>query len=224
MPPDGGDGAEGNNSDAKETLMKEYAVSIAWEREQAETTSSDKCDFNTVFCCCARQLGRMQVICKRRDGSPLIIIGPHWPFCVFITIPLIIALSAFILYLFAFGNLPHWIVFTYCTVLALTFIILFMVSCRDPGLVERVTDLEECNDDFVWNEQVGSYRPQNAKYCSQCKVLIDDYDHFCVWTGTGIGKKNIFYFKAFVGLVSTLICGGLSIITILIAMTTLWTN
>ena len=103
---------------------KEYAVSIAWEREQAETTSSDKCDFNTVFCCCARQLGRMQVICKRRDGSPLIIIGPHWPFCVFITIPLIIALSAFILYLFAFGNLVSSMICRYILFLVYLYIML----------------------------------------------------------------------------------------------------
>ena len=30
------------------------------------------------------------------------------------------------------------------------------------------------------------------------QVLIQDYDHLCPWTGTGIGRKNMLAFKVFV--------------------------
>lgn len=30
------------------------------------------------------------------------------------------------------------------------------------------------------------------------QVLIQDYDHLCPWTGTGIGGGNMLAFKAFV--------------------------
>ena len=48
--------------------------------------------------------------------------------------------------------------------------ILFCVSCRDPGLMERVTDEESAENGWFWNEQVGSYRPQGAMYCRECQV------------------------------------------------------
>ena len=47
---------------------------------------------------------------------------------------------------------------------------LFMVSCRDPGLMERVTDEEAGQGGWYWNEQVGSFRPPGALYCRECGV------------------------------------------------------
>jgi len=32
------------------------------------------------------------------DGTPVILAGPHWPFCMFITVPLILGLSGVISY------------------------------------------------------------------------------------------------------------------------------
>lgn len=49
---------------------------------------------------------------------------------------------------------------------------LFCVSCRDPGLMERVDDLEAAEQGWFWNEQVGSYRPAGAMYCREGKVSI----------------------------------------------------
>ena len=47
---------------------------------------------------------------------------------------------------------------------------LFCVSCRDPGLMERVTDEEAGQGGWFWNEQVGSFRPPGALYCRECGV------------------------------------------------------
>jgi hypothetical protein len=73
-----------------------YAVSTRWEREVAEHGPIK--DFHRFFCCCARRLGNMFVLCERSDGSPVVIAGPCWPFCVFVTLPLILSISAAVAY------------------------------------------------------------------------------------------------------------------------------
>ena len=61
-----------------------YAVSTRWEREVEENGPVK--DFHRYFCCCARRLGNMFMLWERSDGSPIIIAGPCWPFCVFVTL------------------------------------------------------------------------------------------------------------------------------------------
>lgn len=58
----------------------------------------------------------------------------------------------------------------YFSIVAIVLLVLFFVSCRDPGLLERVTDEEVANNGWFWNEQVGSYRPAGAMYCRECQV------------------------------------------------------
>lgn len=100
----------------------------------------------------------------------------------------------------------------YIPVVVAVLSLLFCVSCRDPGLMERVTDEEAGEGGWFWNEQVGSYRPPGALYCRECGVLIQDYDHLCPWTGTGIGKKNMWAFKAFVIGVNVLCYSSIGIV------------
>jgi len=169
-----------------------------------------------------------------RVRVPSMIAGPYWPFCMFFTVPLIVSLSGLTLYyciLSEDAKLPTWFAYIYCPLILMTLISLFMTSCRDPGLRPRLhtntniyntqqppqqenqyQDEEEDTTSFIWNEQVASYRPPNAMYCKECKVLIDGYDHLCPWTGTGIGKKNMCCFKIFVILVNLLCYGSVGIV------------
>ncbi len=97
------------------SLFYRYAVSVRWEREQAErrrpadSSSSgpvrnnrQPCltftieDFNRYFCCCARRVGSMFFLLERKDGSPIVVAGPCWPFCTFVTTPLIVVLSGLV--------------------------------------------------------------------------------------------------------------------------------
>merc|ERR1711902_328234 len=78
-------------STSRRRRKKKYAVSTRWEREVAEHGPIR--DFHHFFCCCARRLGNMFVLCERTDGSPVVISGPCWPFCTFVTLPLILAVS-----------------------------------------------------------------------------------------------------------------------------------
>lgn len=198
--------------------LSRYAVSIRWEHEQQQqrrrrrkstSLSSSECckpyavteSFNTYFCCCARRVGSMFFLIEKKDGSPIVVAGPCWPFCTFVTAPLIVVLSGMVGY-FIVSNpsagLPWWFALIYYPILAFVLVVLFCVSCRDPGLMERVTDEESAGSGWFWNEQVGSYRPQGAMYCRECQALVYDYDHVCPWTGTAIGKGNMLQFKIFV--------------------------
>mmetsp|Transcript_11520 Transcript_11520/g.24556 ORF Transcript_11520/g.24556 Transcript_11520/m.24556 type:complete len:253 (+) Transcript_11520:158-916(+) len=217
-PPDSYDEDDGR------LAKKVYAVSVRWEREQQgrRRQTSDPSrpvvenkpfltftieDFNRYFCCCARRVGSMFFLLERRDGSPIVVAGPCWPFCTFVTVPLIVGLSGLVGY-FIVSNpntgLPWWFALIYYPIVVFVLTVLFCVSCRDPGLMERVTDEEAAENGWFWNEQVGSYRPAGAMYCRECKALVHDYDHVCPWTGTAIGKGNMIPFKIFVFSVNVL--------------------
>lgn len=73
-----------------------FAVSSRWEREVAENGPVK--DFHRFCCCCCRRLGNMFVLCERPDGSPIVIAGPCWPFCMFVTLPLILAVAGAVAY------------------------------------------------------------------------------------------------------------------------------
>jgi hypothetical protein len=68
-----------------------FAVSIQWERQIAENRAPK--DFQGAFCCCATRIGHMFAILTYPDGTPIVIAGPCWPFCIFVTVPLILAVS-----------------------------------------------------------------------------------------------------------------------------------
>lgn len=43
-------------------------------------------------------MGSIHFLWERSDGSPIIVAGPMWPFCMFVTVPLVAGLSALVLY------------------------------------------------------------------------------------------------------------------------------
>jgi len=205
---------------------KQYAVSTRWEhqntarQEKIANRGKNSCycapctcsveDFYNYCCCGARRrVGGMFFLLERPDGSPIIVAGPCWPFCTFITVPLILLVAALVSYFIIFGYggyavMPWWVSLIYFPFVILTLVALFLVSCRDPGMVEKVPDEEAAANGWYWNEQTSSFRPPGAMYCRECKVLIQDYDHLCPWTGTGIGKGNMLAFKVFVASINVL--------------------
>ena len=176
-------------------------------KKQPLCSGDPRRDIDRWFCCCARQIGGMFSLVEKTDGTPIVIAGPCWPFCMFITVPLIVILSGLVCYFVVFNRnsgLPWWFAFIYIPMLAITLGALFCVGCRDPGLLERVVDEEAGQNGWFWNEQVRSFRPPGAMHCRECKALIQDYDHLCPWSGTGIGKGNMMAFKVFVVMVNLL--------------------
>ena len=122
----------------------------------------------------------MHALCVHPDGSPIFIMGPCWPFCAFVTLPVILGTTGSVAYFVLYEDyfdLPEWVFYVYCSGVAVLLLALFCVACTDPGLMERVTDEEAGEAGFFWNEQVGSFRPPGALYCRECGVLIQGYDH-----------------------------------------------
>jgi len=81
---------------------KQFAVSTRWEREVAANGMPR--DFSSYFCCCARRIGNMFVLWEKEDGSPIVIAGPCWPFCVGVTLPLIVGISGVASYFVFFSS------------------------------------------------------------------------------------------------------------------------
>lgn len=93
-----------------------YAVSTMWERQVSEGEAPR--DVHSYFCCCAKRVGHMFALISRPDGSPLVIAGPCWPFCLLVTLPLILGISGLVVYFLVLHDsfslvrdirLPHFV-------------------------------------------------------------------------------------------------------------------
>lgn len=79
---------------------------------------------------------------------------------------------------------------------ALTIMFLSLTAFSDPGIFPRHTRPK--GPHWSYSGQAQSFRPPKVIYCRECKLLIEDYDHFCPWSGTVIGGKNLKFFHCFV--------------------------
>lgn len=128
-----------------------------------------------------------------------IVVGPFWPMCVCVTLPIIIGVS--ICSAFALpGQHPAIIVLWSCGIVGLL-LALFQTSCRDPGIMlrkrEDPTRVGDSSGSWRWNDQALTFRNREAMYDSDCACVIEKFDHTCPWTGTAIGKDNMFPFNCF---------------------------
>lgn len=55
-------------------------------------------DFNNCFCCCANHTGGMFSLLENEDDTLIVITGPCWSFCTFMTLALILISSLLILF------------------------------------------------------------------------------------------------------------------------------
>lgn len=170
-------------------------------------STTDNCSGVNDLCCPAwiPRIGNMLVLHhspnRGEDGNRIdCILGPYWPMMAFVTYPLILLVSAGALLVVFRGKHPAILGIFYFGV-AMTALCLACTACRDPGLLMRYE--EEPQGDlphrrhWTWNDQAQTYRPGGAQYCRDCNVVVEEFDHTCPWTGTAIGRRNIFYFHAF---------------------------
>lgn len=135
---------------------------------------------------------------RRREID--LIVGPFWPMLIFITYPLIFGVSTFAL----INGLPGRPLYQKAIWALLTFLLiraLFNTSFRDPGILRRHKNPPRCMDDLEeddegdrsrrrigfrwgneagpwrWSDQAQSYRPRNAMYDPDCRVIVEEFDH-----------------------------------------------
>lgn len=107
-----------------------FAVSMRWEKEVLENGPIK--DYHRYFCCCARRVGNMFILIEKRDGSPCVIAGPCWPFCMGVTVPLILGISALVCIFILFNDESGVVCAQITRYFNISFISLF--TCSRNGL------------------------------------------------------------------------------------------
>lgn len=145
----------------------------------------------------------IQTLDKRTGRRKLwCIVGPFWPVMLFVTCPLILGIGLLVGF-YTLHQVHIAVTVLFFAHLTFTMAALLVIACSDPGLVTRS---KERGDRVPWFDDVcETYRPQGAHYCNISRVVVQDIDHVCPWTGTVIARKNMRRFKVFVSSVFSLL-------------------
>lgn len=126
-----------------------------------------------------------------------LIVGPYWPMMVFVTYPLILAVSGWTALAAVF--VPNYNIVVIIVWSAMTFGLcfsLFSVSFRDPGILPKYKEIPFSEDgnqprsSWRWNDRAQSYAPRGSSYDPDCAVIVEEFDHTCPWTGTAVSYGN----------------------------------
>jgi hypothetical protein len=121
---------------------------------------------------------------------------------VFVTFPLIIGGGIFVGIMTLPGINPLFGVALFFLIFASSYY-LGKTACTDPGVLKRYHEKPE-GTNWIYSDQAQTFRPRGAIYCSECNLIVEEYDHVCPWTGTGIGKGNMRWFSKFTSFVCCL--------------------
>lgn len=152
--------------------------------------------FGLVRC---RKVGRIVILWEwRRDENQrtFFVLGPYYHFLL-ATLLVIIAITVMV-YGVVVPKEPAFFLERVCgvTLSVLAIASLLCTALSDPGIFPRYA--KPLADDWTYSEYAESYRPPGTIYCQQCQVLVEDYNHFCPWSGIVIGKGNEHYFRIFI--------------------------
>lgn len=141
-----------------------------------------------------RKIGNIYVLTEwtTADGKKRrLVLGPYWHFLL-VTI-IVVASVCVMVYGFVVPvdcKIERVVGLT-LTVLTLTS--LLCTALNDPGIFPRYS--KPLGPSWTFSEYAQSHRPPGVIFCQQCQVLIEDYNHFCPWSGIVIGKGNEVYFQ-----------------------------
>ena len=156
-----------------------------------------------------KRIGSMIVVAEwlsadaRGGAAPRrLLLGPYWHFLV-LHVFVLAAIAALV-----FGGVvpADWGAARALglSLAAATLAALVATAVVDPGVFPRY--FSRVKPDWTYSEYAHAFRPPGTIYCQECQVLIEDYNHFCPWSGTAIGKGNEPYFHAFLAcLVASLV-------------------
>ena len=122
--------------------------------------------------------GQVTINHKKRPKL-LWVVGPYWTVNIFITFPLIIGVSGWICYQRVVDSslsvIITWSIGTFLMVFSLC-----MISCRNPGILRRHSQMPtttEEEEDWRWNDQARTYRPASSRFDTECQVVVEGFDH-----------------------------------------------
>lgn len=165
-------------------------------------------------CCRCTKLGKMMVLCEctvNEEDQFLMptdndkirwMVGPYWNMLL-VTYAVILVITILV-YDTVIPKRQDVEIVVGLVLTSLTLLFLSLTAFSDPGIFPKHERPKGPN--WSYSGQAQSFRPPNVIFCRESMLLIEDYDHFCPWSGTVIGGKNLKFFHCFVScLVLTMI-------------------
>ena len=154
------------------------------------------------------RLGRTYTFFGDKYGSPLIVIGPHWPMylfcCSIVSFIFIIFFRHFWNYMNIFFKGLGLIVYL---VFFLSYTYTFLIN---PGIPKYDEDaiLGKPREKFGFCKKCGIWIniEDNTSHCYDCDVCYEGLDHHCPWTGKCIAKRNSTSFYIFIASILFIFC------------------
>ncbi len=116
------------------------------------------------------------ILLKRQRPRLLWVIGPYWTVNFFLTFPLILGASGWVLYRRVLEShvvvIISWSIGTFLLIFSLC-----MISCRNPGVLHRYAEPPPDTSDWRWNDQAKTYRPPKARFDPETQVIVEGFDH-----------------------------------------------
>ena len=146
-----------------------------------------------------KKLGNTYTFFGDKDGSPYIVIGPHWYMYAWFCSIMSAVYIFFIIHYWNYMNILFKIAwmcsfFTYF----ISYTIIFLINPGIPKYDENAI-LGKPREKYSICKRCGIWRclEKNVYHCFDCDICIEGYDHHCPWTGKCIAKNNITAFYIF---------------------------
>ena len=147
----------------------------------------------------ATRKGNMIMMFYNKNGEPLIVIGPHWPFTLCMIC--FINLTNFFLYYFFYESLFDSLKIIGIIIVfiqSLSYLIIFIMN---PGIPPKELWIENYFKNRSNQSEIGSYKicnickiimrtNDNTKHCEECNMCIMGLENHCSWISKCVSKKN----------------------------------
>ena len=145
------------------------------------------------------KLGNTYTFFGDKDGSPLIVIGPHW------TMYLCLCPIMTIIYLFFFLHYWNYMNFLFKLSGFISFSTFFIsythIFLANPGIpkYDENAIIGKPREKYSFCRRCGIWKrmDKNVYHCFDCDICVEGYDHHCPWTGKCVAKKNVNSFYIF---------------------------
>ena len=145
------------------------------------------------------RLGNTYTFFGDKDGSPYIVIGPHWNmyawFCPILS-------TIYILFFIHYWNYMNFLFKLSGLISFLTYFISYTyIFLSNPGIpkYDENAILGKPREKYSFCKRCGIWKnmDKNVYHCFDCDICIEGYDHHCPWTGKCVAKNNVNAFYIF---------------------------
>ena len=159
--------------------------------------------------------GNMKMYLYNKQGEPLIVLGPDWPFSLIMIILLILIIIYYFNY---FKDSINPTIKFYGKIISFMDVILYLICfLKNPGIPPKSLWIENYfknkNNDKKINYSIKICKDckiikesnEHIEHCKTCNVCIMDMGHHSFYIGKCVGKKIKYYFYCFVFMTGILI-------------------